>query len=455
MQLPWQIQQQAYNPSVVRLSETERARIGCTSCSFVASVRVDWVTQCTGFTKLLKERQVGARYTKFGVRKGTLVMLLDSNWLPTHWGWLGLAEELPRPHRHLEERAMPARARRATSALPHNISAAWLLHKRKLASMADLVDVRLLVLSGQLYTLGSVAAKGYVAQLAPLHLSLGRRSGLPSGAPAELFANIRRNETILLQHNRCAGRSQSFFEWNDTISGRARKTGPAVRLLFQTWLTPGVTCELRHGHGSNHQPAGAAERTTADQPLFVGLGLRNVARGLCVQHHQTSAARERNSAAACRLSLNGVSVRLSDGRILGVGHLHRGFRDTLDRVQLPLNLTYFAHHYTHFFYVQEATPPFFISMLSSEFCIGSLRAGVSTPANSSMAAGTAASEAGLDCEVVQYVTGMVLLNDTLTLSYGINDCTSKLVDLSLQTILDDLRPLSALTHTEPSVALTR
>ena len=79
----------------------------------------------------------------------------------------------------------------------------------------------------------------------------------------------------------------------------------------------------------------------------------------------------------------GVLVRVAewDGALLGVAHLHRGFRDTLDgathvtrtrtcllpaclpaclaidtgRVagaSLPRNLTYFAHHYTHFFFTR-------------------------------------------------------------------------------------------------------
>jgi hypothetical protein len=180
-------------------------------------------------------------------------------------------------------------------------------------------------------------------------------------------------------------------------------------------------------------------------PAFVGTGLRNVATGSCLaQNHRNASQRTPNGAATCKLSLTGASVRLSDGRSLGIGHMHRGFRDTLDGANLSRNLTYFAHHYTHFFYAQEAAPPFVISMLSSEFCIGTPRAGVAAPVKTSTAPGAAASDAGLDCEVVQYVTGMVLHGDTLTLSYGINDCSSKLVDFRLDAVLEDLRPLSVL-----------
>lgn len=460
MQVPRQIQQQAYNPSIVRLSEAERARVGCTSCAFVATVRVDWMTQCMGFTKLLKNRQAHAAHTRFGMRKGTLVMLLNSTWQPTHWGWLRFAErgatELKQQGRRLEEPAMPAAAarlaRRPAGVLPRNLSAPWLLHPRTLHSMAEIVDARLLVVSGQLHTLGSIPATAYRAQLAPLHLSLGRSSGLHSDAPAELFATSRRTEATFLRHGRCAGRSQSFFEWNDTNSARGRKTGPSVRLMFQAWLAPAVTCELSRAPRKSLRPASVAERPNSDQPVFVGTGLRNVARGSCLaQRRPTTLQRGRNGAATCKLSLNGVSVRLSDGRLLGIGHLHRGFRDTLDGSNLSRTLTYFAHHYTHFFYAQEAAPPFVISMLGSEFCIGSPRARMRTPVNTNSATGAAASDAGLDCEIVQYVTGMVLHGDTLTLSYGINDCSSKLVDLRLKAILDDLRPPSALTPRDPAV----
>jgi len=232
--------------------------------------------------------------------------------------------------------------------------------------MAEIVDARLLVVSGQLHMLGSIPATAYRAQLAPLHLSLGRSSGLHSDAPAELFATSRRTEATFLRHGRCAGRSQSFFEWNDTNSARGRKTGPSVRLMFQAWLAPAVTCELSRAPRKSLRPASVAERPNSDQPVFVGTGLRNVARGSCLaQRHPTTLQRGRNGAATCKLSLNGVSVRLSDGRLLGIGHLHRGFRDTLDGSNLSKTLTYFAHHYTHFFYAQEAAPPFVISMVGS------------------------------------------------------------------------------------------
>ena len=131
------------------------------------------------------------------------------------------------------------------------------------------------------------------------------------------------------------------------------------------------------------------------------------------------------AARTCRLSLNGVSVRLANGHLLGVGHIHRGYGDTLRGKPLARNLTYFAHHYTHYFYLQEPDPPAFrVRKLGSEFCIGTER-GLNS---------------FVDCEVVQYVTGLVLREGVLTLAYGVNDCMSKMVDFRLSDVLDDLKP---------------
>eukprot|EP00965_Chrysotila_dentata_P215608 6188873-Pleurochrysis_carterae.AAC.1 len=57
----------------------------------------------------------------------------------------------------------------------------------------------------------------------------------------------------------------------------------------------------------------------------------------------------RASALCCDLCVMHAYARA--GAFLGIGHLHRGFRDSLRGLPLPRNLTYFGHHYTHFFYV--------------------------------------------------------------------------------------------------------
>jgi len=196
----------------------------------------------------------------------------------------------------------------------------------------------------------------------------------------------------------------------------------------------------------------------AAAPVSEARTLHGVSEGVCAL---VSRGPARTPAEACRLSLNGVSVRLADGQVLGIGHVHRGHRDTLLGKPLARNLTYFAHHYTHFFYLQDPTPPAFrVLKLGSEFCIGTERRGRTetaaagrrragggkgaagrSDAGGGAGAGNPPPPRGLDCEVVQYVTGMLLREDVLTLSYGSNDCTSKLVDLVLSDVLEDLQEL--------------
>ena len=82
-----------------------------------------------------------------------------------------------------------------------------------------------------------------------------------------------------------------------------------------------------------------------------------------------------------------------------------------------------AHHYTHFFFTLDATPPFAVSAVGPEFCLG-------------------ASPRGTDCEVVQYVSGMARDNATgeLLLSYGVNDCEARVARLALDEVRRMLQP---------------
>ena len=59
-----------------------RRAVGCEFCAYAATVRVDWMTQCHGFSELLARLQQRARSgagSAIGARKLTLVMLLDAS----------------------------------------------------------------------------------------------------------------------------------------------------------------------------------------------------------------------------------------------------------------------------------------------------------------------------------------------------------------------------------------
>ena len=129
----------------------------------------------------------------------------------------------------------------------------------------------------------------------------------------------------------------------------------------------------------------------------------------------------------CRLSLNGVLLRLAEsGTLLGVGHLHRGFRASLFGDALPQRLAWGAHHYTHFFFELAARPPHALLAVGPEFCLGERS---TTPAA---------------CEVVQYVTGMARrgASDELAVAYGVNDCEARITKLSIRSVMQGLQPLS-------------
>jgi len=197
---PKQIQQQSYNPSLALLPMSVREQLNCSECVYLASVRVDWMTQCQGFQELLRFRQRKAWKSRFGARKGTLIMLLDADWEPLHWGWLQWAGP-----------GAPFAGGRAQPERP--LSARWLFARPELDAMIVMVDVRLVVVREHLYLVGSMVQKDYQAAFVPLHLHLSDRAG-------HLSATSRRSEMKIIRHPMCSGRSQTFFEWGGTAQVR-------------------------------------------------------------------------------------------------------------------------------------------------------------------------------------------------------------------------------------------
>jgi hypothetical protein len=97
-----------------------------------------------------------------------------------------------------------------------------------------------------------------------------------------------------------------------------------------------------------------------------------------------------------------------------------------------------GHHYTQFFFALNATPPFETIAVGSEFCFGTLREANQTPD------GSGDGGAHLDCEAVQYATGMVRDGAQLVVSYGVNDCTQRLFHTNLNDVISDLRAVADL-----------
>ena len=110
--------------------------------------------------------------------------------------------------------------------------------------------------------------------------------------------------------------------------------------------------------------------------------------------------------------------------LLGIAHIRRGVGDCIDRhcpVQAKTAFRW-GHHYTHFFYALTPHAPFRMLSTSREFCIQS-------------------EQDPLDCESVQFVTGLALRGSTLLMAYGVNDCEAKIAELPVSRVRELLRPL--------------
>ena len=339
-----------------------KRRVGCEFCAYAATVRVDWMTQCHGFSELLARRQQRARSgagSAIGARKLTLVMLLDASLTPVAHGWLS-----SRPNAKLGA----------------------------LAAALTMVDARLFVHGDRLWVVGTLPQRQYDAAVAPLHLALVNASAARAGGLRAWVPNEELRRLVAPQARPLASFLRPWIAAPFPVVARAKhrlRAGPAA--TPRAARRAGTAARPRSACRCVRRPGG---RRGVDQ--FV------------------RRRRVHRAAESCRLSLNGVLLRVDEwGWLVGVGHLHRGHRDTLMGRPLPRKLAYFGHHYTHFFYALDAAPPFAVRAVSGEWCIG-------------------------DCEVIQYVSGMARTGggggEELLLSFGVNDCEARVARLPLAEV---------------------
>lgn len=236
-------------------------------------------------------------------------------------------------------------------------------------------------------------------------------------------------------------------------------------------------------------PAGAVDATTGAAVAWP----RRAVSGDVSQRGQHSRGggrrHERNRApptAAPRRSLTAATVRvahrLANGTecvaLLGIGHVHhtdgpllkpqRTPRDARRRPPTPSVASaapfQFGADYDHFFYALSPRPPFAPLAISRDFCLQSV-------------------DRPHDCERVQFVSGMALVggdrpsgvaikgtrsahdhdrdppqrsgsggrtNETLLLTYGVNDCEARVGRLPLERVWRMLQPLAPAVGAEGS-----
>ena len=384
------------------------------------------MTQCDGVSSPLRLRLKHADVSTLGRRKVTLFMLLDEQLAPLRWGWLQAGAN---------HQAAAARSLWSSVALNAAMKA---------------VDVRLFLFEGQLWASASFPKRGYNSAVAAVNIQLPQETSDRGRQPLEgvdrLVVWVDEREWLKLRQPRARGRSQAFFGRSSALTRPESESGcqKCPSLIFQSWLLPNVVFGVTTAPSELSQPCAAgagcvplsaqARRPMRARLLHESVGpreaaVRLAAVGGCTEAANTSTRPLKGAASRCRLSINGVLVYIDEWQqLLGVGHLHRGYRDSLDGRRLPRNLTYFAHHYTHFFYTIEPQPPYAVRMLGSEFCFGAARQADGGPATR------------MDCEIIQYVSGLTRVGERLLVSYGVNDCQPKVFDLTLRDVRADLRP---------------
>ena len=113
---------------------------------------------------------------------------------------------------------------------------------------------------------------------------------------------------------------------------------------------------------------------------------------------------------------NGMMVYLPrTEEYLGIGHFHR------PPGRQANDYAHFGHHYTHAFFTIPATEPFYLKRLSAEFVL---------PSHAFPS----------DAEIIQFLGGLELVDEeTIVITYGINDCEGAAVYVDRSKIETSLR----------------
>jgi hypothetical protein len=112
-----------------------------------------------------------------------------------------------------------------------------------------------------------------------------------------------------------------------------------------------------------------------------------------------------------------VPVNPDGTTLLGIAHFHRpNDRNANDYAR-------FGHHYTHAFYTVGRDDQKLLG-LSPEFVLP-------------------APYQPDDAEIIQFISGLEMHGDVITLAYGINDCEAAIVEMDWAVVSNFLRPVDA------------
>jgi len=129
---------------------------------------------------------------------------------------------------------------------------------------------------------------------------------------------------------------------------------------------------------------------------------------------------------------------------LYVGLSHQKAEDFTESVRQTHNMTFTVRQYTYNFYAFVPTPPFRTVALSGNFCLGhasetEIRQGQTNPlVNLTNAFSVTMDQDVMNCPFITFISGMVesIGNpDRVVLAYGINDCTSRFVEVEKSEIV--------------------
>ena len=348
----------------------------CTKCTYIVSARIDPLHQCDDNSPLFTYRKKTQANAWF---KSTAIILYDEHFNVLKWTWI-----LNDPQYQIKSR--PSRSRwDVPVGVSNDYNPPW---------SKGIYDARLFLFRNNVYV--TYNCKGCDFSVSQLHLDIKEENGEIKDFRCWSLVRHKYNKISSIQ-----GRNQALFAANNKmyIQYWINKVGTFGEIKYNTVEDDCTVRRIKNIGICGIHPIGT--KNVKENILKKGTYRHVYSDVSLTKYLQTLYNFTGRISTTCHL------IKTKNG-FLGIGHFHRknGKRNSKKRYA-------FGYEYKHFWYMLENVYPHNMKSISKSFCIN-------------------------NCDSIQFLSGLVLKNENVFVSYGINDCVSKIVKTNIHNIYDSM-----------------
>lgn len=344
----------------------------CTKCKYIVSARIDPLHQCDDKSPFFTYKKLIQSNAWF---KGTAIILYDEQFNVIKWTWV-----LNDPSYQIRKKSYISRWD-----VPIGVSNDYLPPWSK-----GIYDARLFAQNDYIYI--TYNCKSCDFSISQLNLDIKEKDGT-------------------VKEFRCWSLVRHKYSNIKSIKGRNQALFVSKNIMYlQPWIHKVATlgkikhrtvkkdCTIRTKQNINIcgiYPNGT--KTVTKNVLKSGIYNHVFKNSSILDQLRKHYNFERRISTTCHL------VNIKNG-FLGIGHYHRKNGNNILRKRYA-----FGYEYEHFWYVLEDIYPYKMKHVSKSFCINY-------------------------CDPIQFLSGLVVNNNKVVVSYGVNDCVSKIASFNIDDV---------------------